>query len=182
MLDIRFIKEHLEQVKKNITDRNMVADADLVVKLYDEKTALQQKLDSLRQQRNERENNPLRIRPHAKNVTSVCLSFLSPLWIRAARQPIHRDASICQINQNKPFGCQFGRKFGRNRIVFPAGRHIFARLRRKRIENLKVGTSTKSILVFNEPGMADPDIWPDCRARVVIGIGYESFEELKVLL
>ncbi len=53
MLDIRFIKEHLEQVKKNITDRNMVADADLVVKLYDEKTALQQKLDSLRQQRNE---------------------------------------------------------------------------------------------------------------------------------
>ena len=53
MLDIRFIKEHLEQVKKNITDRNMVADADLVVKLYDEKTALQQKLDGLRQQRNE---------------------------------------------------------------------------------------------------------------------------------
>jgi len=53
MLDIRFIKDHLEQVKKNITDRNMVADADLVVKLYDEKTALQQKLDGLRQQRNE---------------------------------------------------------------------------------------------------------------------------------
>ena len=53
MLDIRFIKEHLEQVKKNIKDRNMVADADLVVKLYDEKTALQQKLDGLRQQRNE---------------------------------------------------------------------------------------------------------------------------------
>ena len=53
MLDIKFIKEHLEQVKKNITDRNMVADADLVVKLYDEKTALQQKLDGLRQQRNE---------------------------------------------------------------------------------------------------------------------------------
>ena len=53
MLDIRFIKEHLEQVKKNITDRNMVADANLVVKLYDEKTALQQKLDGLRQQRNE---------------------------------------------------------------------------------------------------------------------------------
>ena len=53
MLDIKFIKEHLEQVKKNITDRNMVADADLVVKLYDEKTSLQQKLDSLRQQRNE---------------------------------------------------------------------------------------------------------------------------------
>ena len=53
MLDIKFIKEHLEQVKKNITDRNMVADADLVVKLYDEKNAMQQKLDGLRQQRNE---------------------------------------------------------------------------------------------------------------------------------
>ena len=53
MLDIKFIKEHLEAVKKNIVDRNMVADADLVVKLYDEKTALQQKLDSLRQLRNE---------------------------------------------------------------------------------------------------------------------------------
>ena len=53
MLDIKFIKEHLEQVKKNIKDRNMVADADLVVKLYDEKNAMQQKLDSLRQQRNE---------------------------------------------------------------------------------------------------------------------------------
>ncbi|MBR0318071.1 MAG: serine--tRNA ligase [Spirochaetia bacterium] len=53
MLDIKFIKEHLEQVKKNIVDRNMVADADLVVKLYDEKNAMQQKLDGLRQQRNE---------------------------------------------------------------------------------------------------------------------------------
>ena len=53
MLDIKFIKEHLEQVKKNIKDRNMVADADLVVKLYDEKNAMQQKLDSLRQMRNE---------------------------------------------------------------------------------------------------------------------------------
>lgn len=53
MLDIKFIKEHLEAVKKNIVDRNMVADADLVVKLYDEKNAIQQKLDGLRQMRNE---------------------------------------------------------------------------------------------------------------------------------
>lgn len=53
MLDIKFIKEHLEAVKKNIVDRNMVADADLVVKLYDEKNAMQQKLDGLRQMRNE---------------------------------------------------------------------------------------------------------------------------------
>ncbi|MCQ2604392.1 MAG: serine--tRNA ligase [Spirochaetia bacterium] len=53
MLDIKFIKEKLEQVKKNIKDRNMVADADLVVKLYDLKNSIQQKLDTLRQQRNE---------------------------------------------------------------------------------------------------------------------------------
>ena len=39
MLDYRFIKENLEAVKKNIIDRNMdpsKADADLVVKLFDE--------------------------------------------------------------------------------------------------------------------------------------------------
>ena len=53
MLDIRFIKENLAQVKKNIADRNMVADADLVVELYDRKNALQQQLDQLRQKRNE---------------------------------------------------------------------------------------------------------------------------------
>ena len=53
MLDYRFIKEHLDEVKKNISDRNMVADADLVVKLFDERTALTTKLQALQQKRNE---------------------------------------------------------------------------------------------------------------------------------
>ena len=55
MLDYRFIKENLEAVKKNIIDRNMdpsKADADLVVKLFDERTALTTALQDLQQKRN----------------------------------------------------------------------------------------------------------------------------------
>lgn len=55
MLDYRFIKENLEAVKKNIIDRNMdpsKADADLVVKLYDERTALTTELQDLQTKRN----------------------------------------------------------------------------------------------------------------------------------
>ena len=37
MLDYRFIKENLDAVKQNIINRNMTADADLVVKLFDER-------------------------------------------------------------------------------------------------------------------------------------------------
>ena len=47
MLDYRFIKENLAEVKENIKNRNMVADADLVVELFDKRaeavTALQEK-------------------------------------------------------------------------------------------------------------------------------------------
>ena len=55
MLDYRFIKENLEAVKKNIIDRNMdpaKADADLVIKLFDERTALTTSLQDLQQKRN----------------------------------------------------------------------------------------------------------------------------------
>ena len=55
MLDYRFIKDNLEAVKKNIIDRNMdpaKADADLVVKLFDERTALTTELQNLQQKRN----------------------------------------------------------------------------------------------------------------------------------
>ena len=57
MLDLKFVKEHLAEVKENIKNRNMVADADLVVKLYDERTALTTKLQSLQQKRNENAGN-----------------------------------------------------------------------------------------------------------------------------
>ena len=52
MLDYRFIKDNLQAVKENIKNRNMEADVDLVVKLYDQRTALTTKLQGLQQKRN----------------------------------------------------------------------------------------------------------------------------------
>ena len=53
MLDYRFIKENLEAVKANIAARNMKADADLVVKLFDKRTSLVTALQKLQAKRNE---------------------------------------------------------------------------------------------------------------------------------
>ena len=53
MLDYKFIKDNLDAVKENIKNRNMTADADIVVKLYDERTAMVTELQSLQQKRNE---------------------------------------------------------------------------------------------------------------------------------
>ena len=53
MLDYRFIKENLDAVKENIKNRNMSADADAVVELYDMRTALVTKRQELQQRRNE---------------------------------------------------------------------------------------------------------------------------------
>lgn len=53
MLDYRFIKENLEAVKRNIADRYMNADADLVVALYDERNALLRSLEEERKKRND---------------------------------------------------------------------------------------------------------------------------------
>ena len=53
MLDYRFIKDNLDAVKENIKNRNMTADADKVVELYDKRTALVTKQQDLQQQRNE---------------------------------------------------------------------------------------------------------------------------------
>ena len=52
MLDYRFIKENLAAVKENIKNRNMTADADIVVKLFDEHTSLITQLQALQQKRN----------------------------------------------------------------------------------------------------------------------------------
>jgi len=52
MLDYHFIKDHLAAVKKNIIDRNMKADADAVVRLFDRRAELVTALQSLQQQRN----------------------------------------------------------------------------------------------------------------------------------
>ncbi len=53
MLDYKFIKDNLEAVKENIRNRNMNADADKVVNLYDEQTSLVTKQQDLQQKRNE---------------------------------------------------------------------------------------------------------------------------------
>ncbi|MBO4731650.1 MAG: serine--tRNA ligase [Spirochaetaceae bacterium] len=53
MLDYRFIKENLDAVKANIVARNMKADADLVVELFDKRTSLVTSLQSLQTKRNE---------------------------------------------------------------------------------------------------------------------------------
>ena len=56
MLDYKFIKDNLAAVKQNIINRNMTADADKVVELYDKRTELVTKLQSLQQKRNENAN------------------------------------------------------------------------------------------------------------------------------
>ncbi len=53
MLDYKFIKDKLDEVKKNIAERYMDADADLVVSLYDEKIGLQRETEELRKKRND---------------------------------------------------------------------------------------------------------------------------------
>jgi seryl-tRNA synthetase len=53
MLDYRFIKDNIEAVERNIANRNMKADSRLVVRLFDERTALVTALQELQQRRNE---------------------------------------------------------------------------------------------------------------------------------
>lgn len=52
MLDYKFIKDNLDAVKKNIQDRNMNADADIVVSLYDKRTKLVTDRQALQEKRN----------------------------------------------------------------------------------------------------------------------------------
>ena len=47
MLDFRFIKDNLEAVKANVINRNMKADVDLVVKLFDDRTRLVTELQDM---------------------------------------------------------------------------------------------------------------------------------------
>lgn len=56
MLDYKFIKDNLSAVKANITSRNMKADADLVVELYDKRTAMVTELQEIQAKRNANAN------------------------------------------------------------------------------------------------------------------------------
>jgi seryl-tRNA synthetase len=53
MLDIQFIREHLDAVKANCRHRNVRADIDRVMKLDDERKQLVQETQTLQQRRNE---------------------------------------------------------------------------------------------------------------------------------
>jgi seryl-tRNA synthetase len=53
MLDHRFVKENLDAVKRNIADRFMKADADLVVELFDRRNSLIRSLEDERKRRND---------------------------------------------------------------------------------------------------------------------------------
>jgi seryl-tRNA synthetase len=53
MLDAHFIREHLEEVKANCTNRNVKADVDRVVRLDDERRRLLQETQTVQQRQNE---------------------------------------------------------------------------------------------------------------------------------
>ena len=53
MLDTSFIREHLEAVKANCRNRNVMADVDRVVALDDERKRLVQQTQTLQQRQNE---------------------------------------------------------------------------------------------------------------------------------
>ncbi|MDC7227303.1 MAG: serine--tRNA ligase [Spirochaetales bacterium] len=53
MLDLKYIKENAEAVKKNVADRFMTVDVDRVIELYDRRNVLISEIDGLRQKRNE---------------------------------------------------------------------------------------------------------------------------------
>jgi seryl-tRNA synthetase len=52
MLDYRFIMENLDAVKRNVADRYMKADVDLVASLFGERTGLVARIQGLQQTRN----------------------------------------------------------------------------------------------------------------------------------
>ena len=53
MLDLRFVKEHRDEVVQNIADRFMNVDADKAIALYDERNRLIGETEELRKQRND---------------------------------------------------------------------------------------------------------------------------------
>jgi seryl-tRNA synthetase len=52
MLDLKYLRDNLEEVRENTRQRNADADPDRVAALYDERNRLLQQVESLRQKRN----------------------------------------------------------------------------------------------------------------------------------
>ncbi len=53
MLDFKYIKDNLDAVRENIKNRNVTANPEKVVELYDKRNEVLQELEDLRRQRNE---------------------------------------------------------------------------------------------------------------------------------
>jgi seryl-tRNA synthetase len=53
MLDVAFVRDHLDLVKKNCENRNVVADVDAVVRLDDERKRIQKLVDDTRTKQNQ---------------------------------------------------------------------------------------------------------------------------------
>ncbi|WP_321991886.1 serine--tRNA ligase [Marispirochaeta aestuarii] len=53
MLDLKFIRDNADAVRRNIANRFMTADLDKVIALYEERNRLLNEVDDLRRQRNE---------------------------------------------------------------------------------------------------------------------------------
>lgn len=52
MLDLKFIRDNLDAVRKNIANRNVSADPDLVVELYERRNGVLQEMEAARGRRN----------------------------------------------------------------------------------------------------------------------------------
>lgn len=53
MLDIKYIREHLDEVRENAKSRNVVVDVDALARLDDERLTLIKEVEDLRRERNE---------------------------------------------------------------------------------------------------------------------------------
>ncbi len=53
MVDLKYIKEHPEEVRENIRNRYMKVDIDDILTLYEERNSMLRKIEELRQKRNE---------------------------------------------------------------------------------------------------------------------------------
>jgi seryl-tRNA synthetase len=71
MLDIKFVKENIGAVRKNIADRNMKADADLVVRLYDRRNELITTLEASRARRNDNAKSMKGKLPESERATLI---------------------------------------------------------------------------------------------------------------
>ncbi|NBC30959.1 MAG: serine--tRNA ligase [Spirochaetes bacterium] len=53
MLDLKFVRDHVDHVKENVRKRHVNADPDRVVELYDQRNSVLRELEELRSKRNE---------------------------------------------------------------------------------------------------------------------------------